>query len=108
MVGSYRALKRILCPTGSQTEEAILEDTDEFEAYLAKRRRTGKVILVCTVVLLIASIAIPYALMKSGVIRSDTFDIFVFIDIFLGIGTFRAVMMRLKDAGKWTGWMPFS
>jgi hypothetical protein len=79
---------------------------EEFELYLAKRRRTGKIILVCTGVLVVASIAIPYALLKAGIIRSDIFDIFVVADFLLGAAAVRAGIMRLKD--KADGPIPFS
>ena len=81
---------------------------EDFELYLAKRRRTGKIILICTGVLVVASIAIPYALLKAGIIRSDVFDIFVVADVLLGAAAARAGIMRLKDSGNWPGPMPFS
>jgi hypothetical protein len=81
---------------------------EEFELYLVKRKKRGRQILVGAGVFLVASIAIPYALMRSGLLRPDTFDIFVFLDIFLGACAVRAGVMRLKDAGKWAGPMPFS
>ncbi len=81
---------------------------DDFELYLQRRRRTGKIMLGVTVVLFVASIAIPYALLKAGVIRSDIFDIFVVADVLLGAAAVRAGLMRLKDKGEWPGPMPFS
>jgi|HubBroStandDraft_6_1064221.scaffolds.fasta_scaffold5041199_1 hypothetical protein len=81
---------------------------EDLEEYLAKRRRMGKLLLVGATLFVIASVAIPYALMKSGVMTSDTFDIFVVADVLLGAGAVRAGIMRLKDAGKWEGPVPFS
>jgi hypothetical protein len=81
---------------------------DDFEVYLAKRRRTGRILLVGAAVFVIASIAIPYALMRGGIIRSDTFDIFVVADVLLGVAAARAGAMRLRDSGNWPGPMPFS
>ena len=81
---------------------------EDFEEYLAKRRRMGKLLLVGAAVFVVGTIAIPYALMKGGFITSDTFDIFVVADVLLGAGAVRAGIMRLKDAGKWEGSVPFS
>jgi len=81
---------------------------EDFEIYLAKRRRTGKIILICTAVFLVASIGIPYVLMKMGIIAPDIFDIFVVADVLLGAGAIRAGVMRMKDSGNWPGPMPFS
>ena len=81
---------------------------DDFEVYLAKRKRTGKTLLVGAAVFLVASIAVPFALMKAGVIKKDTFEIFVVADVLLGAGVVRAGMMRLRDAGTSLGPMPFS
>jgi hypothetical protein len=87
------------------TRASAMED---FEAYLAKRRRMGKLLLVGAAVFVVGSVAIPYALMKSGLMTSDTFDIFVVFDVLLGAGAVRAGIMRLKDGGKWEGPVPFS
>lgn len=73
---------------------------DDFELYLAKRRKTGKLLVAAAAVFLVASIAIPYALMKAGIIRFDIFDIFVVVDVLLGAAAGRAGLMRLKDDGK--------
>lgn len=81
---------------------------EDFEQYLASRRRTGKIILACTAVLVVASIAVPYALLKAGIIASDVFDIFVVADVLLGAAAVRAGIMRLRDTGNWPGPMPFS
>jgi hypothetical protein len=81
---------------------------EDFEEYLVRRRRKGKLLLVAAALFIVASIAIPYALMRAGVIRSDTFDIFVFFDILLGAGAVRAGLTRLRDSGNWPGPVPFS
>ena len=70
---------------------------EDFELYLAKRRRTGKIILVLTAIFVVSSLVIPYALLKLGLIRSDTFDIFVVADFLLGAAAVRAGIMRLND-----------
>jgi hypothetical protein len=81
---------------------------EDFEEYLVRRRRMGKLLLVGAAVFIVASIAVPYALMTAGVIRSDTFDIFVVFDFLLGAGAVRAGLTRLRDSGKWPGPVPFS
>ena len=81
---------------------------EDFEVYLAKRRRTGRIILICTAVFLLASIAIPYVLMKMRVIAPDIFDIFVVADVLLGAGAIRAGVMRMNDSDNRPGSMPFS
>ena len=76
---------------------------EELEVYLAKRRKTGKVLLVGACVFVVASIAVPYALMKAGFIKPDIFDIFVVVDVLLGAAAVRAGLMRMKDAGSLPG-----
>ena len=72
---------------------------EDFEIYLANRRKTGKRLLLGAAVFVVASIAIPYALMKAGIIKADIFDIFVVVDVLLGAGAVRAGVMRLRDSG---------
>lgn len=81
---------------------------DDFELYLAKRKKTGKRLLIGAAVFLVASIVVPFALMKGGVIKRDTFEIFVVVDVLLGAAAVRAGLMRLKDSGNLPGPMPFS
>jgi hypothetical protein len=81
---------------------------DDFEIYLANRRKTGKRLLLGAIVFVVASIAVPYALMKASIITKDTFEIFVVVDVLLGAAAVRAGLMRLKDSGNLPGPMPFS
>jgi hypothetical protein len=81
---------------------------EEFEEYLARRKKTGKLLLVGAALFLIGSIAVPYALMKVSVIKGDTFAIFVCADVLLAAGIVRAAATRLKDSGNWPGPLPFS
>ncbi len=80
---------------------------DDFEAYLIKRQQRGKTLLIGAAVFIGCSIAVPYALMKMGIIKKDTFEIFVVADVLLGAGAVRAGVMRLRDAGKFPGGDPF-
>jgi hypothetical protein len=75
----------------------MVDRNDEFEAYLAKRKRRRGALLVAAVVVYVGIVAVPYTLMRLEWIRQGTFEIFVAVDIFLAIGLLRALVTHVRD-----------
>ena len=70
---------------------------EEFDTYLAQRRRRRRTFLVVGVVLFIGIVAVPYTLMKMGMLERDKFEIFVAADILVAIGLIRGLITHLRD-----------
>ena len=49
------------------------------------------------IVTFIAIVAVPYGFMRFGLLKRDTFEIFVVADLFLLAGLARAFFIYLKD-----------
>ena len=71
---------------------------DEFDTYLAQRRRRRRTLLIAGVLVFIGIVAVPYALMKMGKLEQDKFEIFVAADILVAIGLIRGLITHLRDS----------
>jgi hypothetical protein len=71
---------------------------DEFETYIARRRRRRRAFLVVGVLTFIGIVAVPYALMQTGGLEQDKFEIFVAADIFVALGLVRGLVIHLRDS----------
>jgi hypothetical protein len=74
---------------------------EDFEIYLAKRKRRGKVLLIAAPLLLAAGFAVPYALNEAGIISSSAMAVIMLFDSLLCMGIVRAGVIRLMDKAKW-------
>jgi hypothetical protein len=72
-------------------------NADEFEVYIARRRARLRLAMILGVAAFIAVVAIPYAFMRAGALKQDTFEIFVAIDLFILAGLARAFFIYLRD-----------
>jgi hypothetical protein len=72
--------------------------SDEFDAYLAQRRRRRKAFLAAGVLVFIGIVAVPYGLMQMGVLTQDKFEIFVAADILVAIGLVRGLVTHFRDS----------
>jgi hypothetical protein len=72
--------------------------TDEFEVYLQQRRRRRRLVLVGLAVAFVGIVAVPYALMKAGLITQGRFEVFCFLDFFVAVGFVRALVVRVTDS----------
>lgn len=70
---------------------------EDFEVYISKRRTRLRIGIALGIVAFIAVVAVPYMFMKVGSLKRDTFEIFVFADLFVLAGLGRAFFMYLKD-----------
>jgi hypothetical protein len=71
---------------------------DEFDTYLAQRRRRRRTFLVVGVLVFIGIVAVPYAFMQMGKLEKDKFEIFVAADILVAIGLIRGLVTHLRDS----------
>lgn len=71
---------------------------DEFDTYLAQRRRRRRTLLISGVLVFIGIVAVPYAFMKMGKLEQDKFEIFVAADILVAIGLIRGLITHLRDS----------
>jgi len=71
---------------------------DEFDTYLAQRRRRRRAFLVVGVLVFIGIVAVPYALMQMAMLQKDKFEIFVAADILVAIGLIRGLITHLRDS----------
>ena len=76
----------------------IDDGSEEFAAYLAKRKTTKRLTFAGLLLLFVAVVAVPYALMRAHVMEKDVFEIFVFVDIVVLIGAIRAAVTAFKDS----------
>jgi hypothetical protein len=72
--------------------------TEDLEVYLVQRKRRRRMLLAAGVVVFIGIVAVPYALMNAGLLKKDTFEIFVAVDIFVAIGLIRGFVTKVKDS----------
>ena len=54
--------------------------------------------MILGVLTFIGIVAIPYGLMRAEIMTYGTFEIFVFVDIVLGVGLIRAFLTRVRDS----------
>lgn len=80
-----------------QSGESQAGGTDEFDEYLARRRRGRKLALAVAIATVIALVAVPYALSDAGLISGSVAAIFYVIDLFILAGTVRAFALYLND-----------
>ncbi|MGD0529340.1 MAG: hypothetical protein ABSE49_29645, partial [Polyangiaceae bacterium] len=71
---------------------------DEFDVYLAQRRRRRRAFLVIGVLAFIGIVAVPYAFMQMGKLEKDKFEIFVAADVLVAIGLVRGLVTHLRDS----------
>ncbi|HXC24320.1 MAG TPA: hypothetical protein VNU46_00285 [Gemmatimonadaceae bacterium] len=71
---------------------------DEFDTYLAQRRKRRRAFLILGVLVFIGIVAVPYAFMQMGRLEKDKFEIFVAADILVAIGLIRGLITHLRDS----------
>jgi hypothetical protein len=71
---------------------------DEFDSYLAQRRRRRRSFLIGGVLVFIGVVAVPYAFMHLGKLEKDKFEIFVAADIVVAIALVRGLITHLRDS----------
>jgi hypothetical protein len=71
---------------------------DDFDSYLAQRRRRRRAFLIIGIVVFIGIVAVPYGLMQMGKLEKDKFEIFVAADILVAIGLVRGLVTHLRDS----------
>ena len=71
--------------------------TDEFETYIARRRRNRILFLVAGVLVMVALATVPYFLMMHDVITDTVYGVCVTIDVLLFLGIVRAFFTYLRD-----------
>jgi hypothetical protein len=75
---------------------AMSAPPDELETYLVQRKRRGRLLLATGIAVFVGIVAVPYELMQMGVLRKDTFEIFVAADVFLAIGLVRGFLTHVR------------
>jgi hypothetical protein len=71
---------------------------EELETYLVQRRRRRRLLLAAGIAVFVGIVAVPYELMEMGVLRKDTFEIFVAVDILVAIGLIRGLITHVRDS----------